>query len=323
VSNTDSNWPELRSSLQKGSANELDVEGKKITLNNIERTLWSEWDITKADLIRYYLDHSDLILPYVRNRPLSLHIKHNGVGAPGMYIKGMEGNQPEWAETFLIPRRHLREGRSKMIDYLLCQDQATLVFVLNLGCIDLNPWNSTKEHPLNPDYLVIDLDPSDEDFDKVREVAKAAKSVLSALKLHGLPKTSGKTGIHIFLPVDGSFTYSQARTIVSRLTELIHAEVPEISTLHDSISARGDKVFLDDNQNDLADTLASAYSVRPFHVPSVSTPLKWSEINKKFSPGDFNITTMPARIRKVGDLFGSLFKGKLSGANVATLQRFL
>jgi bifunctional non-homologous end joining protein LigD len=305
IQNEHSNWPELEQSFGGTTQNELTVEKHRLILNGIEKELWH--GVTKADLINYYISVADYILPHLRKRPLSLHIKHNGVYNEGMYIKGMEGRQPEWMETFEIKRKHRQSGRPAIIDYAVCNDKPSLIYLVNLGCIDLNPWSSRVESYENPDYLVIDLDPTNGPFGEVVDAAKISKMVLDNLGLTAFPKTSGKTGIHIVIPVEPVFTFTQARKIVSVLCAAIQEQVPEITTISDSISQRNNKVFLDDNQNDFADTIASAYSVRPFHAPFVSMPFEWKELNSSLQPSDFTIRNSLQRIRKKGDLHKALY----------------
>jgi bifunctional non-homologous end joining protein LigD len=320
--NTESNWPELKAALSKGSTNTLEVEGQNLKLNNLEKKLWSDHQITKAKLIQYYIEMADYILPYLKDRPLSLHLKHLAIGAPGMYIKGMEGNQPAWADVFKTKRKHKKANRPDVIDYLVCNNTATLVYLINLGCIDVNPWNSRVQSPLNPDYIVIDLDPSVDNFNAVIESARVTKNVLDKLKLQAFVKTSGKTGMHIFIPVESVFTYPQARLFASRICELVHKQIPDITTIEDTVSLRGGKVFLDDNQNDEADTVACVYSVRPYHIPTVSTPLEWKEVKRGLDPSVFTINNTVKRLEHKGDLFADLLSKKIRLANTARINSF-
>ena len=155
----DSNWPELeKEKITSEIAQEF--EGKEVRLTNIERPLWGEF--TKAHLLMYYHAVCPFLLPHLRDRALSLHIKNKGPLAPGIYIKDMEGREPEWAKIFSVPRKHEKKGKRNVIDYLVCNDEATLQYIVNLGCIDINPWTSTTKSPQHPDYVVIDLDPTDE-----------------------------------------------------------------------------------------------------------------------------------------------------------------
>jgi bifunctional non-homologous end joining protein LigD len=322
-SSIDSNWKAVKQSLELGSKNVITIDNHDIELNDIEKVLWQKQGITKGALINYYIKIAPYILPYLKDRPLSLHIKHHAVGAPGLYIKDMENNQPGWATTFTTVRKHKKQGKGDSIEYLVCNDLATLVWMLNLNCIDVNPWNSRVQTPQFPDYFVIDLDPTDSPFEQVVECAIAAKKVLDKYKLVGLAKTSGKTGMHIFIPVDPVFTFEQARMITSKICSFIQEEVPDISTVDDTIAKRDNKVFLDDNQNDYTDTVASAYSVRPYRIPTVSTPLHWKEINSRLDPTAFTIETIENRLKKKGDLYKKLFDKKFKLSNTAIIKKLI
>ncbi|TDH18270.1 hypothetical protein EXU57_24130 [Segetibacter sp. 3557_3] len=249
----DSNWPELEAQ-QITTEEVFTIEGKDLSLTNVERQLWK--GVTKSDLIIYYHNIAEYILPYLKDRPQSLHIKHNGPGAPGMYIKDMEGRQPQWAELFSTPRKHKKKGKRDQIDYLVCNDEATLLYMANLGCIDINPWTSRTHNYQQPDYIIIDLDPSDEDFKKAITTAQAAKQVFDKLKLKAYPKTSGKTGLHLYIPCEG-FSFPQARKIAEHICEQVHLLFPDITTTQVTVSKRGDKLYIDPNQNDEADTVAA------------------------------------------------------------------
>jgi bifunctional non-homologous end joining protein LigD len=262
------------------------------------------------------------IIPHLKDRPLSLHVKHNGPNAPGLYIKDMEGRGPEWLQTFSVSRKHKKKGRRDIIDYLLCNDEATLQYVVNLGCIDINPWTSRAGSADTPDFIIVDLDPSDKDFTKAIEAAKAAKKIFDKNKIIAFPKTSGKTGIHLYIPCNG-FGFPEARKIAENICDAIHDLVPSITTTDVSINNRGDKLYLDPNQNDFADTVAAPYSLRPYHKPTVSTPIEWKEINNKLDPGNFTITTILDRLKKKGDLFKGVLDKKIADSNNRRLRMLL
>jgi bifunctional non-homologous end joining protein LigD len=177
-------------------------------------------------------------------------------------------------------------------------------------------------NPQEPDFISIDLDPSDEDFDKAIKTAQAAKKVFDQYKLQSFVKTSGKTGIHLFLPCQG-FDFPKARTLAEKICDLVCREVPDIATTEVTIEHRGTKLFVDPSQNDYADTLACAYSVRPYKHPTVSTPLEWKEIKDKLDPGRFTMDTVPERLEKKGDLFGKILDEKIRAANAANLKKLL
>ena len=315
----DSNWPELeKRKITSRSVHAFDK--KKVELTNIEQVLWPGF--TKAHLLMYYHSVYPFIIPHIEHRPLSLHIKPYGPAAAGLYIKDMEGRAPHWAEIFIDKRKHAKKGKRDVIDYLVCNDEATLQYLINLGAIDVNPWTSTTASPDQPGYIVIDLDPSDDDFKKAIETANAAKDFFDQYQLKALSKTSGKTGIHIYLPCIG-FKFPEARTIAENISEAIHSMIPSITTTNVSIGARGDKLYIDPNQNDYADTVAAPYSVRPFKWLQVSTPLEWKEINAGLDPSAFTTETVLARLKKKGDLFKEVLDRRNAAQNRNILKTFL
>ncbi|MCW3115523.1 MAG: ligase [Segetibacter sp.] len=313
----DSNWPQLEKQPIT-SSDVFDIEGRQLTLTNVEREIWT--GITKARLFQYYHEVAPYIMPYLIDRPQSLHVKHIRATAPGLYIKDMEGRQPQWADIFSIQRKHKKKGKRNVIDYLVCNNEATLLYMVNLGCIDINPWTSRTANYLYPDFIIIDLDPSDDDFKKVIETAKASKQFFDEYKLKAFPKTSGKTGVHLYLPCTG-FTFPEARTIAEHICSQVHQLVPEITTTEVTISKRGTKLYIDPGQNDEADTVAAPYSVRPFHHPSVSTPLDWKEVNNKLDPLQFDINSIVKRIDKKGDIFKGVMDKKIAEGNAKVLRK--
>jgi bifunctional non-homologous end joining protein LigD len=232
----------------------------------------------------------------------------------------MEGRQPKCAEIFTDRRRHKKAGKRNQIDYLVCNNEATLLYMVNLGCIDINPWMSRTTNIEEPDFVNIDLDPSDDNFDKAIDSALAAKEVLDKWKVKAFPKTSGKSGIHIYIPVQG-ISFEQARNYSEFLGKEIHQLTTEITTLNVGIDTRGNKLFIDPSQNDYADTLAAAYTVRPHKIPTVSTPLEWKEIKSGLDPAAFTIDTIAKRIRRKGDLFMNVLEAGIARKNVAALKK--
>jgi len=314
-----SNWPELEK-IPVTSHDEIPIDDCTIQLTNVEREIWK--GITKADLITYYNQIAGYILLHIKNRPLSLHIKPYGATEKGLYIKDMEGRQPSCAEIFSTKRKHPKAGKRSTIDYLVCNNKATLLWLINLGCIDINPWSSTTKDYLHTDYIIIDLDPSDEDFKKAITTALAAKQFFDEHNLKSFIKTSGKTGLHILLPCHG-FTFADARKIAVNICNEIHQLVPSITTTNISINQRGNKLFIDPSQNDEADTIAAAYSCRPYVLPTVSTPLEWKEVKASITPEAFTIKTILKRIEKKRDLWQDLFNKKLQNINNAILHGLL
>jgi bifunctional non-homologous end joining protein LigD len=312
-----SNWLVLEK-IKPASVSQFDIGDCTIELNDVERNIWK--DIPKAKLIEYYHSVAKYILPHLKDRPLSLHVKPNGAKAPGLYIKDMEGRQPDCAEIFVDERRHKQAGKNNTIHYLVCNNEATLLYLINLGCIDINPWMSRTTSIEEPDFINIDLDPSDNNFNKVIDTALAAKEVLSKLKLKSFVKTSGKTGIHIYIPVR-EIGFAEARNYSENIGEMIHQLVPKITTTNVSVNSRGTKLFIDPSQNDYADTLASVYSVRPHHIPTVSTPLDWKEIKPGLDPATFTIDTVLKRIKLKGDLFSDVMNENIAKKNLTILKK--
>jgi bifunctional non-homologous end joining protein LigD len=315
----DSNWPDVEREPIRNQE-EFEIESCNITLYNVDRELWK--GITKGHLIQYYNNVSKYILPHIRHRALSLHLKLKGPNAEGKYIKDMEGRQPECAEIFTTPRKHRKAGKRDIIDYLVCNNTATLLYIVNLGCIDVNPWTSTITNSLRPDFIIIDLDPSDGDFKKAIEAARAAKDFFDDHKLKAYVKTSGKTGIHLFVPCS-AYTFPQARSIAENICSGINELVPSITTTEVTVADRGAKLYLDPNQNDYADTVASAYSVRPYKHPNVSTPLEWKEVKDSLSPSQFTMNNILQRLEKKGDLFLPTLDPKIGLKNNTGLKAFL
>jgi bifunctional non-homologous end joining protein LigD len=317
VAAADSNWPKIQNKKIE-SERDFEFAGQTVTMSNIGQELWR--GITKARLITYYHSICHYLLPYLKDRPLSLHIKQDGAMAPGFYVKDMEGHEPDYLDIFTDQRRHKKKGKRNEIDYAVCNNEAALLYLINLGNIDLNPWSSRITNTQEPDFISIDLDPSDEDFGKAIKTAQAAKKVFDDYKLQSFVKTSGKTGMHLFLPCQG-FTYPQARTLAEKLCQEIADQVPDIATTEVTIEHRGTKLFVDPSQNDYADTLACAYSVRPYKHPTVSTPLEWKEVKDKLDPGKFTMDTVPERMEKKGDLWADLLNEKIRTANSKALLK--
>ena len=315
----DSNWT-LVDSEKIRNEEHVEIENCRIRLYNVDRELWK--GVTKGHVIQYYLGVAPYLLPHVKNRPLSLHLKLKGPRAPGAYIKDMEGRQPACASIYTTPRKHHKSGKRDIIDYLVCNNTPTLVYMINLGCIDVNPWTSSVDTPMKPEYLVIDLDPSDEDFAKAIEAARAAKELFDKRKLKAFPKTSGKTGMHLFIPCT-QFSFAQARSIAETICLEVHKLVPEITTTEVSIADRGSRLYLDPNQNDYSDTVAAPYCVRPFRKPSVSAPVEWRELRQGLDPSQFNINNMLQRLDKKGDLFRGVLDRKIAVMNDKALKKYL
>ncbi|AYZ34237.1 DNA ligase D [Chryseobacterium indologenes] len=281
---------------------------KEITLNkhivkltNQDKVYFPKDGITKGDVIAYYQSVATYILPHLKNRPLSLNRFPNGIEEQSFYQKDAGEHIPDWIKTTQV----YSESNDKYIDYIYCNDKATLAYLNNLGCIDLNPWNSSLPDLEHPDYLVLDLDPSKKNtFDDVIETALQVNEVLNSIKIKGYCKTSGSTGIHIYIPMGGNYDFDQVKDFAHILMKQVNERLPKITTLERSLQKRdSNKIYLDYLQNRTGQTLASAYSLRPKEGASVSMPLDWEELKPGIRPADYNIHNSLERIKAKGDLF--------------------
>lgn len=321
--NKDSNWQRVDESFEESEVTEFPMKHCTIQLHDIGRELWK--GVAKGDLILYYNKIAPYILPYLQDRPQSLHLKLTKAGGPTTFIKDMENRQPDCANIFTDQRRVKKVGKRDTIDYLVCNNVETLLTMVDWGCVDINPWASRIQNPEQPDYIWLDLDPTvtktteDEGFQKAIEVGIAAKTVLDHYELKSFVKTSGKTGIHIYIPCSG-FSFEQTRIIANALADQIHGLTPDISTRSETINHRKGKVYIDANQNDYADTLAAPYSVRPYHQPIVSTPLDWKEVTPGLDRYRFTMEQIIRRLEKNRDLFKGVLDEKVVKGNVARLK---
>lgn len=280
---------------------EVTLDKHKVKLTNQDKIYFPDDDISKGDVIEYYQSVARYILPHLKNRPLSLNRFPNGIEEQGFYQKDASDNTPEWVKTTQV----YSESNDKYIDYIYCNDKATLAYLNNLGCIDLNPWNSSLPDLEHPDYLVLDLDPSKKNtFDDVIETALQVNEVLKSIKVKGYCKTSGSTGIHIYIPMGGNYEFDQVKDFAHIVMKQVNEKLPKITTLERSLQKRDDKkIYLDYLQNRTGQTLASAYSLRPKPGASVSMPIAWEELKPGLKPTDFNIHNALDRIKEKGDLF--------------------
>jgi bifunctional non-homologous end joining protein LigD len=286
----------------------LKASGRDLKLTHLSKIYWPRDKYTKGDLINYYKEAAPVILPYLKDRPENLNRHPNGIEGPSFYQKDLE-DHPGWVKTVKI----YSESNDKDIHYLVCNDAATLLYMANLGCIEINPWNSRTKNLDNPDYAIIDLDPEDIGFDKVVETAQVTHKILEKYGVPSYCKTSGATGLHIFIPLAAKYDYDLARQFVQVLVTLVNRELPKITSLERSPKKRQKKIYLDYLQNRHGQTLAAPYSVRPKPGATVSTPLEWSEVNKKLNPKNFTIRNIFKRLEKKGDLWKPVL-GK--GANI-------
>ncbi|MDB4939913.1 MAG: ATP-dependent ligase LigD phosphoesterase module / ATP-dependent ligase LigD polymerase [Candidatus Doudnabacteria bacterium] len=266
---------------------------------HLDKIFWPKEKYTKGDLINYYRKISPYILPYLKDRPESMNRHPNGIDGQSFFQKDVGHSLPNWIETVEV----FSESNQKNINYLVCQDQKTLLYMANLGCIEINPWSSRLKNLENPDYAVIDLDPGDISFDKVIEAAQTIHKVLEKAGAASYCKTSGATGLHIFIPLAAKYNYDQTKQFAEIVATIVQKKLPKTTSLVRSPSKRKKQIYLDFLQNRKGQTLAAAYSVRPRPGAPVSTPLEWKEVKKGLDPKNFNVKNIFARLAKKGDLW--------------------
>lgn len=279
-------------------------KGLKVELTHLDKIYWPDEKITKGDLLNYYQTMAPYLLPYLKNRPITLHRYPEGIKGTEFYQKDLPGNRPSWIKTCDLSQ----EG--KINHYLLISDVNSLLYAINLGSIDLHPFISKCNDLEKPDYCVIDLDPQGISFDKVIEVALVIHEILDRIKVKHYCKTSGGKGLHIVIPFNADYDYDQSRRFAEIIAHIVNKKLPKTTSLERSPSKRLKRVYLDCLQNRESQTIVAPYAVRPRPGAFVSTPLKWSEVNFQLDPSQYNIKTVPNRIKKVGDIFKPVLKEK-------------
>ena len=279
-----------------------------VTVTNVNKIYFPEDKITKGNVVDYYISMADYILPYLKGRPESLLRNPNGIHGSNFFHKDAAEKAPSYVKRQIVHS----ESNDKEIDYIVCDNLPTLVYMNNLGCIEINPWHSTVKNLENPDYLMIDIDPSDKNtFDQVVEVALVVKKIFDKAGVVSYCKTSGSSGLHVFVPTGKKYTFEQVKDFAFLVCMMVHDELKEFTSLERNLKKRGNKhIYLDYLQNRRGQTIASVYSLRPKIGATVSTPLEWEEVKIGLSPKMFTIHNIAERVQKKGDLFkGVLGKG--------------
>jgi bifunctional non-homologous end joining protein LigD len=281
------------------------IKGHELKFTNLSKVYWPEDKVTKRDMFNYYYQVAEYILPYLKDRPQSLNRFPGGIHGPSFYQKDVKGKAPDWAETFPY-----ENGEGEKKEYLVGTDETSLLWMASLGCIEMNPWFSRVQSPDNPDYCVIDLDPDKHTFDQVVEAALETKKVLDAIEVPSYCKTSGSTGMHIYIPLNAKYSYEQSQMFAKIVVNLVHEQIPDYTSLERMVAARKGKMYLDFLQNRPGATIAGPYSLRPKVGATVSMPLHWEEVKPGLKMKDFNIFNAIDRLKVEGDLFkGVLGKG--------------
>jgi bifunctional non-homologous end joining protein LigD len=256
-------------------------------------------------------------MPYMLDRPQSLNRHPGGIDGPNFFQKDMKGKVPEWMQT----HADFSESTSQTVEYLVCSNEATLIYMANLGCIEMHPWHARAASWDKPDWCLIDLDPDKSNtFNQVIEVALVVKKILDSIGASACVKTSGSSGIHIYIPLGAKYNYDQSRQLAELVVTLVNQELPDLTSMERSPAKRKGKLYLDYLQNRETQTAAAPYSLRPKPGVPVSTPLDWSEVKKGLTPTTWNARNIFDRLKTEGDLFKPVL-GK--GINLEKVLRTL
>ena len=286
---------------------EIALGDRKVRLTNLNKVFWAEIPLTKRDLLQYYADVSPVLLPHLVDRAMVMKRYPNGAASEPFFMKRAPTPRPEWIETCSI-----EHASGNVIDFTMVQDLATLLWIVNLGCIDLNPWYARCDDVDRPDYLHFDLDPVPEaSFETVRETALLVRDALEGLGMRPIPKTTGSKGIHVYVAIRRGPTQKRVWQFAKQFAFDMAKLRPAVITAEYRVAKRpAGRVLVDYNQNAWGRTLASVYSPRPKPRATVSTPVTWDEIESGATIDDFTIDNVPARIAKLGDLWLPTLEGE-------------
>lgn len=286
--------------FSQGEDQQISLDGQELKLTNLNKLYWKKEGFSKGDMINYYLKVAPYILPYMIDRPQSLNRHPNGIDAPNFFQKDQRGKLPAWMQR----HEDFSESTNETIEYLVCSNEATLIYMANLGCIEMNSWHSRSQSWQNPDWCLIDLDPDKPNtFDQVMDVAKLVKKILDSIVAEACVKTSGSSGIHIYIPLGAKYDYDQSKQLAELVVTLVNHEMPELTSVERSPAKRKGKIYLDFLQNRETQTAAAPYCLRPKPGVPVSTPLDWSELKKGLTPKTYHAKNIFDRLKVEGDLF--------------------
>jgi bifunctional non-homologous end joining protein LigD len=280
---------------------------RSVTLTNLDKVYFPQGGLTKRDLLRYYADVAPVLLPHLRDRAMVMKRYPNGIRGKWFFMKRAPSPRPEWIQTCEI----MHKSRN-LIAFPMVQDIASLLWTINLGCIDLNPWYARCDDTNRPDFLNFDLDPArGATFTEARETAIVVRDALEKLGMKPVVKTSGSEGLHLYVAIARGPTQKEVWTFAKRLATRLEKENPRLITTEFLVADRPrGRVLVDYNQNAWGRTLASVYSARPNEFAGVSTPVSWEEVERGFAIEDFRLENVPARVRKLGDLWKPLLSSR-------------
>lgn len=285
----------------------VEVDGRRVVLTNLRKVYFPKLELSKGDLLRYYLSVADVLLPHVADRPMVMKRYPHGVTGDFFYMKRTPSPRPPWLRTCTIEHRS-----GNVIDFPVIEDRASLLWMINLGCIDLNPWYSLVDDPDRPLYIHFDLDPTPETpFSVVRDGALIVGDVLRGLQMKPFVKTTGSKGVHIYVAIERGPTSHEVWAVAKEIGHRIARTHPDVLTAIYRVADRPKRhVLVDYNQNAWGKTLASIYSVRANEAAMVSTPVEWAELEAGSEPGDFTMLNVPERVARVGDLWKPLLASR-------------
>lgn len=275
------------------------VDGHELKFSNLSKVYWPKEKVTKRDMLNYYYQVASFILPYLRNRPQSLNRHPNGIQGESFYQKNVKGKVAEWMATY--PYHSETDGQDR--EFLVCNDEATLLYMASLGCIEMNPWSSTIQKPDNPDWCIIDLDPAENTFNQVIKAAQVIHELLDMLEVPSWCKTSGSTGLHIYIPFGAKYSYEDSKEFARIIARIVHSQLPKFTSIERQVADRAGKMYIDFLQNRPQATLAAPYSLRPKPGATVSMPLHWEEVKPGLKMKDFTIFNAIERLKSEGDIF--------------------
>lgn len=275
------------------------INGHELKFTNLSKIYWPESNVSKRDMLNYYYQVAPYMLPYMKDRPQTLNRHPNGIKGKTFYQKDVTGKVPDWIETFA----YFSEADNRKKNFLVCGDEASLIYIASLGCIEMNPWSSRTNQPDNPDWCIIDLDPDKNTFEQVIKTAQITKEVLDAIDAPCCCKTSGSTGLHIYIPLDAKYTYEQSKEFARAIATIVHHQTTKFTSIERATANRQGKMYIDFLQNRPQATLAAPYSLRPKPGATVSMPLHWDEVKKGLKMKDFTIFNAIERVKSEGDLF--------------------
>lgn len=292
----------------------------RVTFTNLKKVYWPDQGYTKGDLLGYYEQVADFILPYLIDRPSHLLRYPDGVEGKSFYQHEAPKHLPAWFETILIPS----ESKGRPVPHMICRDRTSLLYLINLGSIDLHPWMSRRGSLDSPDWAVLDLDPKDAPFRDVIRVARVVKKILDAIGVESCLKTSGKSGLHIFIPLKPGYDYDQSRMFCEGIARVVVKDHGDFATVERATQNRKSRVYVDYMQNRRGQTVVPPYVVRPVPEATVSTPLHWDELDFDLDPRDFHMRSVLPRLARGGDLFRTaLDRGQDLLPAIERLQEYL